>query len=47
MFLILHAVKTLPGLAEPCRRFASDDRKTTIFGWIVTLIPRVGIVRPF
>jgi hypothetical protein len=24
-----------------------DDRRTTIFGWIVTLIPRVGIVRPF
>jgi hypothetical protein len=46
MFLILHAVKTLPAsqsvpLIEAC------DRKTTIFGWIVTLIPRVGIVRPF
>ena len=26
---------------------AADDRKTTILGWIVTLIPRVGIVRPF
>ena len=25
----------------------ADDRKTTIFGWIVTVIPRVGIVRPF
>jgi hypothetical protein len=24
-----------------------DDRRTTIFGWIVTVIPRVGIVRPF
>jgi hypothetical protein len=24
-----------------------EDRKTTILGWIVTLIPRVGIVRPF
>ena len=29
------------------RRYRPDDRKTTIFGWIVTLIPRVGIVRPF
>ena len=48
MFLILHAVKTLPCLAQSaCRRYPADDRKTTILGWIVTLIPRVGIVRPF
>jgi hypothetical protein len=46
MFLILHAVKTLPG-SKPAPPIAADDRKTTIFGWIVTLIPRVGIVRPF
>jgi hypothetical protein len=26
---------------------STDDRKTTALGWIVTLIPRVGIVRPF
>jgi hypothetical protein len=46
MFLILHAVKALPAsrLVPP---IPSDDRNTTIFGWIVTLIPRVGIVRPF
>jgi hypothetical protein len=25
----------------------TDDRKTGVLGWIVTLIPRVGIVRPF
>ncbi len=45
MFLILHAVKMLPGsvVAPP----AADDRRTTVLGWIVTLIPRVGIVRPF
>jgi len=46
MFLILHAVKTLPG-SKPVPPIAADDRKTTILGWIVTLIPRVGIVRPF
>jgi hypothetical protein len=46
MFLILHAVKTLPG-SKPVSPIAADDRKTTILGWIVTLIPRVGIVRPF
>jgi hypothetical protein len=46
MFLILHAVKALPG-SKPVPPIAADDRKTTILGWIVTLIPRVGIVRPF
>jgi hypothetical protein len=46
LFLILHAVKTLPASHE-VPPIATDDRKTTIFGWIVTLIPRVGIVRPF
>jgi hypothetical protein len=46
MFLILHAVKTLPASQE-VPLVSTDDRKTTIFGWIVTLIPRVGIVRPF
>jgi hypothetical protein len=46
MFLILHAVKMLPA-SQGVPPIASDDKKTTIFGWIVTLIPRVGIVRPF
>lgn len=45
MFLLLHAVRTLPAAEMP--PIATDDRKTTVFGWIVTLIPRVGIVRPF
>jgi hypothetical protein len=46
LFLILHAVKALPaaGAVAPIR---ADDRKATRLGWIVTLIPRVGIVRPF
>jgi hypothetical protein len=46
MFLILHAVKTLPG-SEAVPPIAGDDRKTSNFGWVVTLIPRVGIVSPF
>jgi hypothetical protein len=46
LFLILHAVKTLPS-ARAVPPIASDDRKTEALGWIVTLIPRVGIVRPF
>jgi hypothetical protein len=46
MFLILHAVKTLPA-TQDVPLISTDDRKTTALGWIVTLIPRVGIVRPF
>jgi hypothetical protein len=46
LFLILHAVKTLPASHEVAP-IPSDDPKTTIFGAIVTLIPKVGIVRPF
>jgi hypothetical protein len=46
MFLILHAVKTLPA-SRDVALISSDDRKTTVLGWIITLIPRVGIVRPF
>jgi hypothetical protein len=46
MFLILHAVKNLPG-SQNVPPIGGDDRKTTNFGWVVTLIPRVGIVRPF
>ena len=46
MFLILHAVKTLPS-SKAVPPISADDRKTMVLGWIVTLIPRVGIVRPF
>jgi hypothetical protein len=46
MFLILHAVKTLPG-SQSVPPIPTRDPKTTLFGWIVTLVPRVGIVRPF
>ena len=46
LFLILHAVKTLPS-SKTAPLIASDDRNTGIAGWIVTLIPRVGVIRPF
>ncbi|MBR0824875.1 hypothetical protein JQ596_04955 [Bradyrhizobium manausense] len=46
MFLILHAVKMLP-VARETPPIPTEDRNTNIFGLIVTLIPRVGIVRPF
>jgi hypothetical protein len=44
--LILHAVRTLPA-TEAVPPIPADDRRTQAFGWIVTLVPRVGIVRPF
>jgi hypothetical protein len=46
MFLILHAVKTLPA-AHAVPLVPADDNKTSVLGWIVTVIPRVGIIRPF
>jgi hypothetical protein len=46
MFLILHAVKMLPS-SKPVPPVSMDNPKSAILGWIVTLIPRVGIVRPF
>ncbi|MCA1549269.1 hypothetical protein I6F36_20780 [Bradyrhizobium sp. BRP19] len=46
MFLILHAVKMLPAKQEAAL-IPAEDRRTNIFGLILTLIPRVGIIRPF
>ena len=46
LFLILHAVKTLPS-SKTVPPIMNDDRKTAFFGWIVSLIPRVGVIRPF
>lgn len=46
MMLLLHAAKTLPA-AKAVAPISSDDRKTTILGWVITLMPRVGIIRPF
>jgi len=46
LFLILHAVKELPS-SKTVPPISTDDPRTTLLGWIVTLIPRVGIVRPF
>ena len=46
MILILHAVRMLPAKRE-VPLIPAGDQKTNIFGLIITLIPRVGIVRPF
>jgi hypothetical protein len=46
LFLILHAVKQLPA-SQAVPPISGEDRNAGILGWIVTLIPRVGIVRPF
>jgi hypothetical protein len=45
LFLILHAIKTLPSSKEAPP--IVGDRRTDIFGWVVTAIPRVGVIRPF
>src|ERR1700687_4579148 len=36
-----------PPAPQPAPPIPTRDPKTTLFGWIVTLVPRVGIVRPF
>lgn len=46
LFLILHAVKELPA-AKTAPPIVSKDRISSVLGWIVTLIPRVGVIRPF
>ena len=46
LFLILHAVKMLPA-KQGAPAIPAEDRNTNVFGGIITLIPRVGIVRPF
>lgn len=46
MFLILHAVKMLPAKQEAAL-IPAEDQRTNLFGLMLTLIPRVGIVRPF
>jgi hypothetical protein len=46
MILLLHAVKTLPARTAVAP-IPSDDRRTATLGWIITALPRVGIIRPF
>jgi hypothetical protein len=46
MILLLHAVKTLPA-TKTVAPIPIDDRNTATLGWIVTALPRVGIIRPF
>ena len=46
LFLIMHAVKSLPA-SKAVAPIVPNDRKAGIFGWVVTLIPRVGVIRPF
>ena len=46
MFLILHAIKMLPAAREVAP-IPTDDSMTQKLGWMATLIPRVGITRPF
>lgn len=46
MMLVLLAVKALPA-SKAAPLIPAQDRRTNTLGWIITLIPRVGIIRPF
>jgi hypothetical protein len=46
MILLLHAVTTLPAV-KVVAPIPNDDRRTATLGWIITALPRVGIIRPF
>ena len=46
MILLLHAVKTLPA-TKATVPIPHENRKLARLGWIVTALPRVGIIRPF
>jgi hypothetical protein len=46
MMLMLHAVKQLPASA-PAAPIALDDKRTLGCAIVPTVIPRVGIIRPF
>ena len=46
LVLILFAMKDLP-TRHAVPPIPAEDRKVRMFGWVVTLIPRVGVIRPF
>ena len=46
LVLILFAIKDLP-TRHAVPPIPAEDRKVRMFGWVVTLIPRVGVIRPF
>lgn len=48
MFLSLLAVRMLPSTADSAvSPVAANDKQALTLGWILTLIPRVGITKPF
>jgi len=48
MFLVMLATELLPSRPEsPAGRIAPDVRQNITLGWIVTLLPRVGVTKPF
>ncbi len=47
MILALHAILLLPSDEAAERPPIATDFRSSVFGWIVTLIPRVGITKPF
>jgi hypothetical protein len=48
MFLAMHAIRLLPSNGgERAPPLAPGDRTNLVLGWIVTVIPRVGVTIPF
>jgi hypothetical protein len=48
MFLAMHAIRLLPSSGgESAPPLAPGDRTNLVLGWIVTVIPRVGVTIPF
>lgn len=45
MFLIMHAVKMLP--ARQTAPLPADDTWNRALGWMVSVVPRIGITKPF
>jgi hypothetical protein len=41
-YLVMFAIAS-----QPVPPIAGDDRRANVFGWIITLVPRVGIIRQF
>jgi hypothetical protein len=47
MILTMHAVRSLPSPEADAVPIDPTIAKNRWFGWILTLIPRVGISKPF
>jgi hypothetical protein len=47
MILTMHAVRLLPSTAIAPAPIDPRSPRNRWFGWMITLVPRIGIVKPF